>query len=138
MAALVLSDDEQTTILSHAAPLDRRNEFIQDVAAELLKLAVVEPGNVARTCRDVQRRYFVPPLQTEQAAPRHQRRAQMRREMTSFFSSNDKAPRARMCVRGVMFWVMLAFAIALMAEVFAFIWFADWFADRMKHIPPRT
>jgi hypothetical protein len=32
-----------------------------------------------------------------------------------------------------MFWVTLALAMALMAVVFAFIWFADHFADRVKH-----
>jgi hypothetical protein len=76
MAVLALTDDEQTTILSHAAPLDHdcRTAFIQDVAAELRKLTVVGPGNVARVCREAQRRHWNPPLQTEQAAPRHQRK----------------------------------------------------------------
>jgi len=36
----------------------------------------------------------------------------------------------------VMFWVTLALALALMALLFAFIWFVDQFADRVKHMFP--
>ncbi len=31
-----------------------------------------------------------------------------------------------------MFWLSLAFAMALLALAFAFIWFVDQFADRVK------
>ena len=41
-----------------------------------------------------------------------------------------------LCLGRVMFWVTLVLAMALMAVVFAFIWFVDHFADRVKHIFP--
>jgi hypothetical protein len=41
-----------------------------------------------------------------------------------------------LCLGRVMFWVSLALAIALMALEFAFIWFVDHFADRVKHMFP--
>jgi hypothetical protein len=62
--------------MAAAAPLDRtrREAFLVDMATELSRLTIIGPGNVARTCREVQARNFDPPLATEQTAPRHQQR----------------------------------------------------------------
>ena len=43
-----------------------------------------------------------------------------------------------LCWKRVMFWVTLVLALALMALLFAFIWFVDQFADRVKHMSPSS
>jgi len=58
-----LSDDELTTVMAAARPIDvgRRDAFLQDVAAALRHCCEVGPGTVHRICAEVQRRHFDPP-----------------------------------------------------------------------------
>jgi hypothetical protein len=63
-ALLSLSDAELETIMAHAAPLDRqrRDAFLQEVAAELRRYPETGPGLVGRVCREAQRKHFDPPI----------------------------------------------------------------------------
>jgi hypothetical protein len=59
---LRLSDDELTAVMAAARPLpvERRDAFLQEVAAEL-RGREIGPGMVHRVCAETQRRFFDPP-----------------------------------------------------------------------------
>lgn len=59
-----LSDEELDAVMRAAAPLDRdqRDPFLQAVAAELARCKLVGDGTVFRVCREVQRKFYRPPL----------------------------------------------------------------------------
>jgi hypothetical protein len=63
MPPLRLSDSELAAVMAAARPLDVdvRDAFLQSVAAALAGYAVLGPGVVARTCAEVQARYWHPP-----------------------------------------------------------------------------
>jgi hypothetical protein len=65
---LKFSDDQLTQIFRCAAPLapGLRSDFLRDVAAELDGKELGD-GLVLRTCREVQRRYWTPPVDTGNA-----------------------------------------------------------------------
>jgi hypothetical protein len=60
---LRLSDDELTAVMAAARPLpvERRDAFLQEVAAELGHCNEIGPGVVHRVCAETQRRFFDPP-----------------------------------------------------------------------------
>jgi hypothetical protein len=62
---LALTDDQLATVFDAATPLlpADRNLFLRDVAAALDGQQIGD-GLVARTCREIQRRYWTPPLDT--------------------------------------------------------------------------
>jgi hypothetical protein len=59
-----LTDSQLDQVLSHAAPLARsaRHAYLNDVATELGKAGDIGDGTVAKVCREVQRRYWDPPV----------------------------------------------------------------------------
>ena len=63
---LSLTDAQLDCVFAAAEPLDvnDRDLFLRDVA-RALDGQVLGDGTVARTCREIQRRYFRPPLDTE-------------------------------------------------------------------------
>jgi hypothetical protein len=60
---LKLSDVEMTAILDAAAPLpvERRDGFLQAVAASLQSYGEIGPGAIHRVCAEAQRAFFDPP-----------------------------------------------------------------------------
>jgi hypothetical protein len=58
-----LSDDELDAVMRAAAPLsvERRDAFLQQVAAALSRCGEIGPGVVHRICAEVQRAYFHAP-----------------------------------------------------------------------------
>jgi hypothetical protein len=58
-----LSDSELSAVFDAARPLpvERRDAFLQQVAATLSACREVGPGIVHRVCADVQRRFWDPP-----------------------------------------------------------------------------
>ena len=73
MSPIRLTDDELTAVM-RAAPIavNLRDEFLQEVANELQRCGEIGPGVVFKICRETQRRFFDPPLDT---AERGRRRA---------------------------------------------------------------
>jgi hypothetical protein len=63
MQPIQLSDDELATVLRAAAPIgrDRRDLFLQQVAAALAECGTIGPGVVHRICAQVQKQHFDPP-----------------------------------------------------------------------------
>jgi hypothetical protein len=61
---LSLSDDELRIVLDNAQPLapEDRSKFLEAVAVELAKYRELGPGVVSRTCRELQKRHFAPPV----------------------------------------------------------------------------
>jgi len=61
---LALSDSEITSIMAAARPLQPRDRdaFVREVAAVLAVQPQLGDGIVGRICREIQRRYFDPPL----------------------------------------------------------------------------
>ena len=61
-----LSDDELNAVMAAARPLDPdlRDPFLRAVANALQGREVIGPGVVARTCAELQRQFFHPPLET--------------------------------------------------------------------------
>jgi hypothetical protein len=74
MPPLRLSDSELDAVMAAARPLDvdLRDSFLQAVA-HALHGQEIGPGLVARTCAELQRQFFNPPVETEKIAPRHDR-----------------------------------------------------------------
>ena len=68
---LSLSDAELEAVMAAAGPLDRqrRDLFLQEVAAELRRFLKPAPGLVGRVCREIQRRHFDPPMLNEARSP---------------------------------------------------------------------
>ena len=66
---LTLTDDQMSAIMHAAQPLavGDRAPFLHDVAVALDGQELGD-GLVSRVCRDVQRRYWRPPLETSQPA----------------------------------------------------------------------
>jgi len=60
---LKLSDVEMTAIVDAAAPLpvERRDGFLQAVAASLQSYGEIGPGAIHRVCAEAQRAFFDPP-----------------------------------------------------------------------------
>jgi hypothetical protein len=74
MPPLALTDSELDTVLAAARPLavERRDAFLQEVAAVLAGVGEVGPGVVHRVCAETQRRFFDPPqLEDENGRRRH-------------------------------------------------------------------
>ena len=71
---LHLTDAELDVVMSAAAPLaiEMRDPFLLAVAHALAG-RTIGPGEVYRTCRELQRSFFDPPLATEVHEPRHDR-----------------------------------------------------------------
>ena len=63
MPPLALTDEQLTTVFRLAAPLasDERGSFLEDVAHSLGGLGELGDGVVARTCAEVQKRYWRAP-----------------------------------------------------------------------------
>jgi len=61
---IALSDDEMSAVLDAARPLPPklRAEFLEAVAAELEHQH--GPGAIYRACRELQKKFFDPPLST--------------------------------------------------------------------------
>jgi hypothetical protein len=59
-----LEDDEMSAVLDAARPLPPklRSEFLQAVAAEIEQRQQRGPGAVYRACRELQRKFFDPPI----------------------------------------------------------------------------
>jgi hypothetical protein len=62
-----LTDSELDAVMSAARPLavEMRDPFLHAVANALESSKVIGPGVVARTCAELQRQFFSPPLATE-------------------------------------------------------------------------
>jgi hypothetical protein len=65
MPPIRLSDSELDAVMAAARPIpiERRDAFLQQVAAEL-RGREIGPGLVHRICAEVQREHFDPPLET--------------------------------------------------------------------------
>jgi gluconate kinase len=63
---IALDNDEMSAVMYAARPLEprARTEFLQAVAAELEQQQQRGPGAIYRTCRELQKRYFDPPIAT--------------------------------------------------------------------------
>ena len=63
---LALTDDQLATVMNAAEPLlpADRSRFLEDVATALATIPELGDGSIARTCREIQRRYFTPPADT--------------------------------------------------------------------------
>jgi hypothetical protein len=63
MPPIKLSDAELTAVLAAAGPLavDRRDSFLQQVAASLGACTDIGPGTVHRAIAEAQRQFFDPP-----------------------------------------------------------------------------
>jgi hypothetical protein len=63
MPPIRLSDSEFNAVMSAARPIpvERRDDFLQDVAALLSGCVEVGPGVVHRICAEAQKRHFDPP-----------------------------------------------------------------------------
>jgi hypothetical protein len=75
---LRLTDDELNSVFAAARPLavNRRDDFLQAVAASLRRCDVIGPGVVHRICAQVQREHFDPPaLERSRLEPLGPRRA---------------------------------------------------------------
>ena len=61
-----LSDDELRIVMDCAQPLapKDRDAFLRDVAAELEQRHQRGPGAIYRACRELQKKYFDPPIST--------------------------------------------------------------------------
>jgi hypothetical protein len=61
-----LTDDELDAAMRAARPLDPdlRDPFLRAVTSALQGKGVIGPGVVARTCAELQRQFFQPPLET--------------------------------------------------------------------------
>jgi hypothetical protein len=64
MPPIELSDDELSAVLSAARPLpsERRDEYLQAVAAALQNCREIGPGVVYRVVAEMQRAFFHPPV----------------------------------------------------------------------------
>lgn len=64
MPPIRLTDDELTAIFAACRPLpvDRRDGFLQEVAALLQGCVEVGPGSVYRCIEQAQRNHFTPPI----------------------------------------------------------------------------
>jgi hypothetical protein len=74
MGPIRLTDAQLDAIFSAAKPLavQDRDAFLQAVAEALQEYREIGDGDVARTVRVVQRRFFDPPLSTDgREEPRH-------------------------------------------------------------------
>ena len=62
-----LTDDEMSHVFDAARPIavNRRDDFLQAVAASLRRCEVIGPGVVHRICVEVQREHFDPPALEE-------------------------------------------------------------------------
>jgi hypothetical protein len=71
MPPIRLTDEELDAVFAAARPLavNRRDVFLQAVAASLRRCEVIGPGVVHRICAEVQREHFDPP-DLERSAPR--------------------------------------------------------------------
>jgi len=63
---IALDNDEMNAVMTAAGALEprARSEFLQAVAAELEKHQQRGPGAIYRACRELQRRFFDPPIST--------------------------------------------------------------------------
>jgi hypothetical protein len=63
MPPLHLTDSELDAVMAACRPLpvERRDAFLQAVAAELGRCGEIGPGIVARICAESQRAFFEPP-----------------------------------------------------------------------------
>jgi hypothetical protein len=59
-----LTDDELSAVMAAARPIavERRDAFLQQVAAELRRCGEVGPGTVHRVVARAQREFFEPPV----------------------------------------------------------------------------
>jgi hypothetical protein len=75
-APLALTDAQLTAVFEAARPLAVRDRdaFLQAVAEALQGHREIGDGDVARVVRMVQRRFFDPPLETDERAQSHPRR----------------------------------------------------------------
>jgi hypothetical protein len=66
MLPLALSDDQLDTIMRGAAPLppQDRHKYLQRVAELLYQQGEIGDGAVARACREAQKLFFDPPIDT--------------------------------------------------------------------------
>ena len=66
---LSLTDDQLSTVFNAAEPLlpADRSRFLEDVATAHAAIPELGDGSIARTCREIQRRYFHPPVDTAHA-----------------------------------------------------------------------
>jgi hypothetical protein len=64
MKPLRLTDAELDAVFAAARPIavNRRDDFLQAVAASLRRCEVIGPGVVHRICAEVQREHFDPPV----------------------------------------------------------------------------
>ena len=65
---LALTDSQMDAILAASHPIapDRRSDFLAAVARELAALPMIGDGNLHRLIMSVQKKYFHPPLETEE------------------------------------------------------------------------
>jgi hypothetical protein len=65
---LALSDDQLSAVLAAATPLppDVRGAFLETCAREIAALPMIGDGSLHRLVMVVQKRYFRPPLETEE------------------------------------------------------------------------
>ena len=77
MPPIRLTDEELDAIFAAARPIavNRRDDFLQAVAASLRRLEVIGPGVVHRICAEVQREHFDPPETEHRAVSRWGRAA---------------------------------------------------------------
>jgi hypothetical protein len=63
---IALTDSQMTAVLaaSHPLPPDTRSAFLESCARELARLPAIGDGVVHRVVMEMQRIYFVPPLET--------------------------------------------------------------------------
>ena len=63
-----LSDDQMPAVLAASTPLppDLRSAFLETCAREISALPMIGDGSLHRLVMVVQRRYFRPPLETEE------------------------------------------------------------------------
>jgi hypothetical protein len=66
MTPLRLSDSELDAVFAAARPLDRdlRDPFLHAVARALSGRNMIGPGTVHQVCRELQRQFFDPPIET--------------------------------------------------------------------------
>src|SRR3954471_11423315 len=66
MPPLALSDNQLDTVMRGAAPLppQDRHKYLQRVAELLYQQGEIGDGAVARACREAQRAFFAPPIDT--------------------------------------------------------------------------
>ena len=68
MSPIKLSEDQMNAIIAASTPLrpDARGAFLETCAREIAALPMIGDGSLHRLVMVVQKRYFRPPLETEE------------------------------------------------------------------------